>query len=309
MPTSNFLVAHIRRLRKREMVDVQRYVSSELSHFVGKDKPEQEQYHLLLHILKAGWLLHKPFDPTQPRTARLDFSRPISTDKTIDYEVVCFCDIPSSDLAIHVRKYSKFGLAFKKEFLIEKGACPVFYVANDSSVPITPDQLFAPGDFVDRIGEARAKGTVHRGLYFDTSVRAILDLLVALDTFCCDEGDRYFKGVDATEFRGRFVHLLGLSPAQVASVENALKGKTEASQTVRRCTDFLLNWVFTFMKCFDANRSFEDEDNYYMEREWRIGDNVRFTLDDVSRIFFPASYAQRFRGDLPSYVGQITFID
>src|ERR1700730_8093442 len=150
MLTSDCLVAHIRlrfkRLWKYKMIDVQRYVSSELSHFVGKDKPEQEQYQLLVYILKTGWLLHKPFDPTQPRTARLDFSRPISADKTIDYEVVCFCDIPSSDLAIHVRKYSKFGLAFKKEFLIEKGACPVFYVANEG--PIPAQQLFSPGDFL-----------------------------------------------------------------------------------------------------------------------------------------------------------------
>ncbi len=140
-------------------------------------------------------------------------------------------------------------------------------------------------------------------------MRAILDLLVALDTFCCDEGDGYFKGIDVSEFKGRFGHLLGLSSPQIASVENALKGKAEASQTIRRCTDFLLNWVFTFMKCFDATRSFEDEENYYLEREWRIGDNVHFTLDDVSHVFFPASYAHGFREDLPSYIGQITFID
>ena len=224
--------------------------------------------------------------------------------------MVCFCDIPSSDLAIHVHKYSKFGLAFKKEFSIDKGACPVFYVANESPVPIAPDQLFAPGDFSDRINEARAKGIVHRGLYFDTSVRAILDLLVALDTFCCDEDDRYFKGTDPPDtFRGRFAYLLGLSPAQVAAVETALKDKPEASRTIRRCTDFLLNWVFTFTKCFDAKQSFEHEDNYYMEREWRIGDNVQFALNDVSRVFFPASYAARFRADLPPYIGQIIFVD
>jgi hypothetical protein len=261
------------------MGDVQRYVSSELTRFVGKDKPEEDQYQLLLRILMTGWLLHKPFDPTQPRTARLDFSQLISTDKIIDYEVVCFCDIPSSDLAIHVRKYSRFGLGFKKEFPINKGACPLFYVANDSPVPITPDQLFAGDDFSDRINEAPAKGIVHRGLYFDTSVRAILDLLVALDTFCFDDGNRYFKGVDASEFRNRFACLLGLSSAHIAAVESALRGKPDASGTIRACTNFLLDWVFTFMKCFDAKRSFEDEENYYMEREWRIGDNVHFTLE------------------------------
>jgi hypothetical protein len=292
------------------MADLQRYISRELSHFVGGRKAEEEQYQLLLHVLRTGWLLHKPFDPNQPRTARLDFSRPISRDKTIDYEVVCFCDIPISDLAIHVGKYSKFGLAFKKEFLIDKGACPVFYVPNDSPVPIQPDDLFPLVDFVDRINEARGKGIVHRGLYFDASVRAILDLIVALDTFCWDdEANRYFKGVDASVFQDRFGQLLGLSNAQVAAVGNALKGKAEASRTIRRCTDFLVNWVFTFTKCFDAKQSFDHADNYYMEREWRIGNNVQFALSDVARVFFPASYATRFRADVPSYIGQITFID
>ena len=83
----------------------------------------------------------------------------------------------------------------------------------------------------------------------------------------------------------------------------------QACQTIRMYIDFALNYVFTFMKCFDAKRSFEDESNYYMEREWRIGGNVQFTLNDVARVFFPASYAKRFRVDLPSYVGQISFID
>ena len=105
----------------------QRYVSSELSHFVGKGKTEEEQYQLLVDkILKSGWITYVPHDPSQPRTAHLDLSKPISTDDVIKYQVVCFCDIPTSDLAIHVRKYSKFGLAFKKEFLIERGLAPSF---------------------------------------------------------------------------------------------------------------------------------------------------------------------------------------
>lgn len=93
----------------------QRYVSTELSHFVGRGQTEEEQYQLLVHkILKTGWLTYAPHDPALPRTASLDFSKPISTDEVINYQVVCFCDIPSSDLSIHVRKYSKFGLAFKR---------------------------------------------------------------------------------------------------------------------------------------------------------------------------------------------------
>lgn len=90
-------------------------------------------------------------------------------------------------------------------------------------------------------------------------------------------------------------------------VEATLNGNTQSLSTVRMCTDFLVNYVFTFMKCFDAKRSFENEANYCMEREWRIGSNVQFALGDVARVFFPASHGTRFRVDMASYVGQITF--
>jgi len=137
---------------------MQRYVSTELSHFVGRGQAEEQQFKLLLDILRTGWLTYAPHDPTQPRMARLDFSRPISTDEAIKYQVVCFCDIPDTDLAIHVKKYSKFGLAFKKTFLIARGACPVFYVANETPVPTS--QVFSPDDFLDRIKAARQNGFV-----------------------------------------------------------------------------------------------------------------------------------------------------
>jgi Putative abortive phage resistance protein AbiGi, antitoxin len=45
---------------------------------------------------------------------------------------ICFCDIPVTDLEIHMNKYSRFGLSFLKRFLIGKGANPVMYVAENS---------------------------------------------------------------------------------------------------------------------------------------------------------------------------------
>jgi hypothetical protein len=45
---------------------------------------------------------------------------------------ICFCDIPVTDLEIHMNKYSRFGLSFLKRFLIAKGANPVMYVAENS---------------------------------------------------------------------------------------------------------------------------------------------------------------------------------
>jgi hypothetical protein len=294
------------------MTHAQRYVSNELSHFVGKGQLEEVQYDILVNkILKTGWLTYPPHDLSRPRSLSLDFSSLISDDKALKYDVVCFCDIPDSDLAIHVNKYSKFGLAFKKEFLIDKGACPVFYVANESRV--SANAVFIPDNFAtDLIKAAQARGWVDRALYFSTSVRALLDIFAALDAMCCDEERRFFKGgtvLSAAECKTRCGQLLGLSAVQISAAESALRGSALATKNIALFRDFLIAEVFSFIKCFDAKRTFDDDANYYMEREWRIGNHVNFSLADVSRVFFPSSYAQRFRADLPSYIGQISFID
>lgn len=48
---------------------------------------------------------------------------------------VSFCDIPESEFNLHIGKYSRFGLGFLKAFVLERGATPMFYVANNSWVP------------------------------------------------------------------------------------------------------------------------------------------------------------------------------
>jgi hypothetical protein len=295
------------------VLHAQRYVSNELTHFVGKKaKTEDEKYDILVNrILRMGWLTYPPHDPNRPRSLAVDFSQPISTDQALKYEVVCFCDIPETHLAIHVRKYSRFGLAFKKEFLIAKGACPVFYVANES--PTSATELWPPGNFmVAQVQAARLRGMIDRALLFSVSARQILDVFAALDAISNDEGQRFFQGGGALpqdECKSRLRALFGLSDAQISAIEQALRGNQQAARTIASLRNFLINEVFSFIKCFEAMRPFEDEENYYIEREWRIANHVNFALDEVSRIFLPATYARRFRADLPGYVGQISFVD
>ena len=92
--------------------------------------------------------------------------------------------------------------------------------------------------------DARAKGSADRKLYFQNSVKAIIELLVALDILFVDESDRHFKtDAPVSAFRDQFAHLLDLSAAQVAAVDHALRSNPEASRTIKNCTFFLLNWV------------------------------------------------------------------
>jgi len=110
----------------------QRYISDELTHFVGRTLPDDDRYGLLLKILQEGLLLAGGPEgrATEDGTAvRIDRGRRLSSNEMINPDMVCFCDIPVSDFAIHTEKYGRFGVAFSKEYLVgEKGAAPVHYV-------------------------------------------------------------------------------------------------------------------------------------------------------------------------------------
>jgi hypothetical protein len=106
---------------------VQRYVSNELTHFVGRSlQTADEQFRLLTaNILTSGKLGTLPDGSFQ---VCADGSTHPTSNEMVHYPMVCFCDIPVPDLTLHMEKYSRFGLALKKAFLIPKGARPVFYV-------------------------------------------------------------------------------------------------------------------------------------------------------------------------------------
>jgi hypothetical protein len=112
----------------------QRYISKELTHFIGRKLANDiERYEVLKNILKKGLLTHDP--NSAPKIQGMDSfglhvngSADFSKNEMYSPTIVCFCDIPINDLSIHIRKYSCFGLAFSKEFIANKGGIPVFYI-------------------------------------------------------------------------------------------------------------------------------------------------------------------------------------
>lgn len=122
-------------------MDVQRYVSSDLTHFVGRNrKTLKEQYPVLEKILREGRLrTPRHGKPSRaPYVLEIDPSERLSGNEAYRPSVVCFCDIPTGDLGLHMWKYGRFGLAFTKDFLLDEGATPVMYVPSTGRPALLP---------------------------------------------------------------------------------------------------------------------------------------------------------------------------
>jgi hypothetical protein len=108
---------------------IQRYVSKELTHFVGRHLPESQRFKLLIDIIQSGLLLHKNIKEDIKINVHAD-----GLENIVTPGITCFADIPINDLSLHMEKYSNFGLAFTKDFLVEKGANPVYYIATNGII-------------------------------------------------------------------------------------------------------------------------------------------------------------------------------
>ncbi|WP_156289576.1 abortive infection system antitoxin AbiGi family protein [Oceanobacillus salinisoli] len=235
---------------------IQRYVSKELTHFVGRHQPKNERFDLLMDIIKSGWLLHKKI----PGDIKINTDAE-GLEDIVTPGITCFADIPINDLSLHMEKYSNFGLAFKKDFLVEKGANPVYYIATNGVIQ-----------------ESNSKQEKHKQIR---------------------EG--YFK----EHIKGYF------SLMEEIKEELSKKGKNESDllPLLNELDSFLIEHIFAYLKPFDASKTDADEDNYYLEREWRIVGDVPFSLNDITRILIPERYGKKLREMLPNYYGQISFTE
>ena len=261
----------------------QRYISNELTHFVGRHQSkEQERYETLIRILKECILKYS--QDSQPSSGLALTTYPeakASKNEMYKPPVICFCDIPLADLSIHMNKYSKFGISFLKSFLTKNGANPVFYIASDS--------------IYNEISEAKH---VSLGDLFDKMLREYHHLM-------CEQAmrlkDEHFKKCGLVLERER-----SLTADDIHKLQTTKDPECESWNKLNFFLDFN---VLSFIKFFESNKSDEVPDNYYMEREWRLLGNLKFNLKDVCRIIIPKAYAKDLRMDLPEYDGQISFSD
>jgi hypothetical protein len=260
------------------MLSNQRYVSNELTHFVGRGKVEEEQYGLLVHILKSGWLTHPPHNPQIDGNIHVSSGTSISANQMYSPQIVCFCDIPIQDLHIHIAKYSPFGLALSKDLVVRQGGTPVLYLPLNTSVRASR------GLTTDEITRATSRNNPD-DIYREIPLCQLFDRMVP----------------EYRSMMNRFEQLIMQA--------SETRGVPEEFRRLSRLRSFIDFHLISYLKFFDHTLPDDDPNNFYMEREWRVVGNVYFTLSEVIRVFVPKRYGRRFRLDVPQYEGQISLSD
>ena len=267
----------------------QRYISNELSHFAGaKLEKKENQYKVLIEIINTGFLKSSGhgFHPTLS-SVEINENAKISENEMYIPGMVCFCDIPVEDLHLHVKKYSPFGLSFSKDFIVNNGGAPLYYIPRKTKVEkakrMSPERVEQLAQKSRNLGRASIEPEeedwkkTNKALYFDEMVKKYQGLLKLL----C----RLIYKIDNLEQRGG------------------------AFNNLNEIEIFSKFHFFSYLKFFDHELQDSDLENYYFEREWRIVGNLQFNKKDIKRVFLLPDYAKQFRKDCPDYYGQITFIE
>lgn len=186
------------------------------------------------------------------------------------------------------KKYSSFGLSFTKDFIVRQGGCPVFYIPLEANVRCT-DKDASPQELIQSIieGDPEARGNNMEKL------GRLMQKLAA---------NPLANNISKRQYFDRMMR-------QYHTFINSVRASIPTERhMLMELTHFLDFHMFSYIKFYDHTYADDHDDNYYLEREWRVVGNVRFSLTDVETIFIPKFFAQRFRADCPSYYSQLIFI-
>jgi hypothetical protein len=253
-------------------MDIQRYVSPDLTHFVGRTRQSLEkQYQVLKKILRSGKLRASRPPGLSQSAQRAPYalltypSKRLSTNKAFRGTYVCFADIPVGDLGLHIEKYGRFGLAFTKNALTEKGAAPIMYVPEKARPAFQPMR--------------------------NSSKRGYASEATAFDEFW-----RVYQGL--------------AQQVQALRVGDRATGDLhKMADRIATLMNFLNVNILSHLKFFNHRLADWEKKNYYLEREWRINGDLNFELDDVRRVIIGTDFGEVFRSDFPDYTGEVLFID
>ncbi len=99
------------------------YISNKLTHWAGGQKSSDKQYEILTKLILS---------PKKLKFNSCNWNFCTRRGGRIGYKIpmICFTDIPFSEVENHCKKYSTFGISFDKTYLANCHASPVGYVQN-----------------------------------------------------------------------------------------------------------------------------------------------------------------------------------
>lgn len=112
---------------------LQRFSAKSLWHFTGYNKTDDTACNILKNIINSQALkiTDHPESLIMPKGSKRGI-----------YAYSCLCDIPFKDLKIHIIRYGRFGIAFKKIEAIKRGYFnPLMYVNKDHPLFNRAEQL------------------------------------------------------------------------------------------------------------------------------------------------------------------------
>jgi hypothetical protein len=93
------------------------------------------------------------------------------------------------------------------------------------------------------------------------------------------------------------------------SIEELRATHPKIADDLENLTAFLDMSLLSHLKFFDHKLFDDDEENFYMEREWRTTQDVNFDLVDIQRIIIPTRFSRRLRNAFEAYDGEVLFAD
>jgi hypothetical protein len=274
------------------------YINNNLIHFVGRNEDVNSQYAIFKKILSEGCISFPPHNANQKPATNFNFNGRISENSLFNTDIVCFCDIPDDSLKIHINKYSKFGVGFTKDFLLKQGASPVMYIPLEglSTMKDVPgiNQQFST--LTDEFN------------YFS---QHLLDITQQVSFLILGLGKEKVNDI-IKMFLDKIRPLDGGLTERNFFKEETLKGIYDNTNELFKNNFLLFQFIFfrfwCYIKFYDHTKESDDNDNYYYEREWRVIGNIRFTKQDIVRVYIPSDFNEIFKYDYPEFENRLILL-